>query len=121
MSALDDLVAHDVFTTTITVAEISYGLRLLPTGRRRSQLAVAAERLFDQVLDMRILYFDYAAADAYGSICASREAIGKPISRSAAMIAAICQANDAQLWTRNSIDFEHLQLPISNPWLAGDS
>ena len=35
-----------LFTTSITKAEILYGIALLPSGRRKTALADAAERMF---------------------------------------------------------------------------
>jgi predicted nucleic acid-binding protein len=48
----------DVYITTITRAEISYGIELLPAGKRRKAVADAAEVLFTQRLATPILPFD---------------------------------------------------------------
>src|SRR3546814_10849547 len=54
-----------VFTTTLTQAEIFYGLALLPEGRRRDDLLAAARPMFDVDLAGRVLPFDTDAASAY--------------------------------------------------------
>ena len=51
-----------VFTTTLTQAEIFYGLALLPEGRRRDDLLAAARPMFDVDLVGRVLPFDAEAA-----------------------------------------------------------
>ena len=45
--------------------------------------------------------------------------MGRPISLSDAMIAAICLAHDATLATRNVRDFDGLDLKLVNPFEAG--
>src|SRR3546814_13651801 len=67
-----DLMAG-VFTTTLTQAEIFYGLALLPEGRRRDDLLAAARPMFDVDLAGRVLPFDTDAASAYPEIAAGRK------------------------------------------------
>src|SRR3546814_3596346 len=62
-----------VFTTTLTQAEIFYGLALLPEGRRRDDLLAAARPMFDVDLAGRVLPFDTDAASAYPEIAAGRK------------------------------------------------
>jgi predicted nucleic acid-binding protein len=54
--------AATLFTTTITQAEILFGLALLPEGRRRSDLLMAAEQMFAEDFAGRVLPFDSMAA-----------------------------------------------------------
>ncbi|TIP21905.1 MAG: type II toxin-antitoxin system VapC family toxin, partial [Mesorhizobium sp.] len=46
------------------------------------------------------------------------ENLGRPVSLSDAMIAAICLAHDATLATRNVRDFDELGLKLVNPFEA---
>ena len=59
---------QDLYTTSITVAEILYGLARLPLGRRREQLALAARDLFGGFVE-HVLPFDVAAASRYRGHC----------------------------------------------------
>lgn len=113
---LDALPPSQVYLTTITVAEIRYGVARLPKGRRREQLSAAVATLFAEDFRGRVLPFDIGAADEYGAICAAREATGRPISTADAMIAAICRLHDATLVTRNTADFTGLGLSLFDPW-----
>ena len=65
-------VAHEpmdtLYTTTVSEAEIRVGIALLPEGRRRRELAAAAERLFAELFKERVLPFDGEAARAYGAV-----------------------------------------------------
>jgi len=107
------------FTTTITRAEILFGVAILPAGRRREELGVAVAGLFDVDLAGHILPFDGAAARVFAEIASSRHAAGHPISQADAQIAAIPRSRDAAVATRNVADFDGCGLSVLNPWGAG--
>lgn len=104
-----------LFTTTLTQAEIFYGLRLLPEGGRREDLVAAARPIFEIELAGRILGFDSDAALVYPEIAARRRLAGQPI----AQIAAITRSRGAQLATRNVRDFVSCGIVVIDPWLEG--
>jgi predicted nucleic acid-binding protein len=108
--------ATEIFTTSITEAEIFYGLELLAKGKRREDLLAAAEAMFAEDLAGRVLGFDSDAARAFSRIAAHRCALGKPISHADAQIAAITQVRGAKLATRNVADFEDCGLHAVDPW-----
>lgn len=105
-----------LFTTTVTRAEILYGLRLLPGGKRRRGLEQAVLAVFNDDFVNRVLGFDVHAADAYAEIAASRQAAGRPISQFDAMIAAMARSRGAALATRNVRDFADCGVEIVDPW-----
>lgn len=105
-----------VFTTTITRAEILFGIRLLPEGARRDGLWEAATNIFDIDFAGQILPFDSAAADEFAEISAARRAAGRPISQFDAQIAAITRSRGARLATRNVGDFSGCGFDVINPW-----
>ena len=107
----------DLYCSAIVVAEILYGLELLPDGRRKSDLQVGSERLFKVVLGGRILPFDEQAARQFARIASERRSRGRPIAELDAQIAAIAQVHDASLATRNTSDFEGCDLQLINPWV----
>ncbi|MCI2956414.1 type II toxin-antitoxin system VapC family toxin [Agromyces atrinae] len=112
---LDAQTAIEVTTTAITVAELRLGVMRLPDGARRREI----ERGVDQALDLfrgRILPFDERAATIYADIVATRDARGRPISAADAQIAAIALSQRGALATRNTRDFEHLDLELIDPW-----
>jgi len=109
---------NDLFTTTITMAEILYGVEILPRGKRREALLREAEATFAQDFASRILPFDERAAHFFALIAATRRVQGKPISVSDAQIAAISRASGATLATRNTDDFGGCGVQLINPWEA---
>jgi predicted nucleic acid-binding protein len=116
MNWLAGQIPSEVFVTTITVAEVLYGVEAVPHGKRRNWLLAAADRMFAQDFAGRILPFDEDAARAYATIVASRNASGRPISQFDAMIAAIARTNRATVATRNIADFEHCGVQLVDPW-----
>jgi toxin FitB len=105
-----------VFITAITQAEILYGIELLPSGKRRTLLAAAIEKLLTHEFDGRILPFDGESARLFPKIVAGRDAVGRPISQFDAMIASIVRSRRAAVATRNTSDFEQCGVRIVNPW-----
>jgi predicted nucleic acid-binding protein len=105
-----------VFTTTITLAEILYGVETLPPGKRRTRLLAAVERMFAEEFEGRILPFDEDAARAFAGIVASRHRAGRPISQFDAMIAAIARSHRAAVTTRNTADFDQCGIQVIDPW-----
>lgn len=110
--------ASSLYVTAITQAEVLYGIELLPMGRRRSAIEEAANAMFAEDFEARILAFGSDAATAYAKIVASRRNVGRPISQLDAQIAAIARATGARLATRNSADFDGCELSLINPWVS---
>ena len=61
-------VSSEIFVTTITQAEMYYGLALLPMGKRRSDMERAIQQMFKQDFSERILTFDSAVALEYAKV-----------------------------------------------------
>jgi len=105
----------DRFLTTIavTVAEIEFGLRRLPAGRRRAELE-ARFQAFTAAIG--VLPLDELAATRAGRMRADRESAGLSSHPSDMMIAGIAAAAGAALATRNVKDFAGLDLDVRDPW-----
>jgi toxin FitB len=107
-----------LFLTTITVAEILYGVALLPPGKRRDKLQAEAEATFVHDFPGRLLPFDEQAARLFGDIATGRRRQGRPINELDAQIASIARAHGAPLATRNVADFKACGVQLVNPWEA---
>jgi toxin FitB len=108
--------ATELFTTSITEAEVFYGIELLTKGKRRERLLAAAEAMFAEDLAGRIFGFESDTARVFSKIAAHRRGLGRPISHADAQIAAIAQVRGAKLATRNVTDFEDCGLDVVDPW-----
>ena len=105
----------ELFSTAVTVAEITYGLERLPRGRRRKSLEQSYQSLFVGMAD-HILPLDVEAALRYGPLLARRERAGSPMDSMDAQIACIAASRGMTLATRNERDFAGCGVPIVNPW-----
>lgn len=105
-----------LFTTAVTMAEVFYGLELLPQGRHRRDLTSAAERMFEVVFRARVLPFDTDAASVYGELAASRQKAGRPSAPFDLQVAAIARSRGAAVATRNTADFDLCDLTVIDPW-----
>ncbi len=105
-----------LFTTTVSQAEILYGVALLPKSKRRTTLEKAVQGLFEEDFFERLLSFDRAAAQSYAMIAADRRQLGRPISQFDAQIAAISHSRGAAIATRNDLDFTDCHIDVINPW-----
>lgn len=109
-----------LFTTTITEAELLYGVALLAEGQRRRALEAAIEQIFAVQLAGRILPFDSAAAREFAAIAATRRRAGRPIGEADGRIAGIARSRGATLATRNISDFGGCGLAIIDPWTVNE-
>lgn len=105
-----------LFLSTITIGEISYGLGILPIGKRRSALQKSFDKLVDHAFENRILVFDEKAARLYGEIMSERRQLGRPMAIADGQIAAIAKCNGFGIATRNVQDFDDCGLGIINPF-----
>jgi predicted nucleic acid-binding protein len=107
--------SNELYTTSITLAEIRYGIERLPAGRRRDLLKATVDDVFAAFED-QVLPFDAAAAAHYPRIVTRRDHAGLPIDGFDAQIASICRTHDAALATRNRKDFQDTGIDVIDPW-----
>ena len=113
---LDAQSLSSLFTTSVTQAEILYGIEILPHGRRRTALVEAVTTMFRERFGDRILAFGADASRLFAEIAASRRRAGRPISQFDCQIAAIARLHDAPLATRDTRDFQDCGLRLIDPW-----
>jgi len=114
---LDEIPAADIWISAVTIAEIRFGIELLPNGKRKRQLFDLAEQMFAEDFGGQCLPFDCEAAREYSKIVSKRQRHGHPISVEDAQIAAIACVGRLKLATRNVKDFSNIEgLKIINPW-----
>lgn len=105
-----------IWTTTINIFEIRYGLAIMPTGRRQSSMLEAFERAIEEKLERRVVSFDRIAAEQAASLMARRKIAGRPIDLRDTMIAGIALAQRATLATRNVRHFADIDATVVDPW-----
>ncbi len=105
-----------LYLSTVTIAEINFGIRVLPDGKRRHKLADLFEEFVTKGFDQRILPFDTKAAYLFADIAARRRELGRPMSFPDGQIAAIARSHHFAIATRNVTGFDHCGLDILNPF-----
>ena len=108
--------SQPVATTTISLAELYYGIYVLPEGKRKVELEKAVTLVIEDVLGDSLLAFDFRAGYIYAALVVRLRQEGLSISQSDAMIAAITKVHDGILITRNVKDFRHCGIEILNPF-----
>jgi hypothetical protein len=107
-----------VWTTSITVFEIRFGLNSMPSGQRKAQRIAAFERVLAKVIEQRFAPFDSEAAERAAELAVYRRRNGRPGELRDTMIAGIVLASHAKLATRNVKHFEDIASSVVNPWEA---
>jgi toxin FitB len=107
-----------LWTTSVTVFEIRYGLATMPSGRRRIERELSFKRAIEEQLEGRVLPFDEAAAEEAANLSAIRQHLGRRGDMRDTMIAGIALAQHATLVTRNVRHFDDLAVPVVDPWQA---
>jgi predicted nucleic acid-binding protein len=113
---IDSYAELDFFIAAPIIAELRFGLALLPEGRKRDALSKACDTIEDEIFAGRILAFDQRAAHAFARLRARRKMLGKPLAVMDAMVASIASAHAMTLATRNIADFADLDLALVNPF-----
>ena len=113
---LDQQPDSSIWTTSITIMEIRYGLQSMPAGRRREQMTQELEAVLKEEIEGRCAPFDIAAAEQTAELMTLRRRKGRPVELRDTMIAGIALATRATLATRNASHFEDLSVPVINPW-----
>ena len=113
---LDQQPRISVWTTSITVLEIRFGLQIMAAGKRRTTLLSMFDQLLAEVLEHRIADFDEASAQQAADLMAVRQKKGRPMDLRDTMIAGIALATRATLATRNVRHFQDAGCLVINPW-----
>jgi hypothetical protein len=115
---LDAQPSESVWTTSVSVFEVRFGLELLAKGRRRRALEDAFSQALSEDFAGRVVPFDEAAAECAAAMAAQRRRDGRVVEIRDVQIAGIATARRATIATRNTRHFEGLGLALVDPWLA---
>lgn len=113
----DRQAGSSIWTTSITVLEIQFGLQIMPAGKKRTGLSQIFELILGEI-DSRIAGLDEEAARATASLMASRQKTGRIGDLRDSMIAGIVIARHALLATRNIAHFSDISATVVDPWVA---
>ncbi|GFO83386.1 MAG: VapC ribonuclease Y4jK [Methyloceanibacter sp.] len=114
---LDEQVAETLYISSVTVAELLFGIGALPDGRRKQKLAVTLDGMLP-LFEGRILAFDTDAARHYADLAVAARKAGKGFPTPDGYIAAIATAHGFTVATRDASAFDAAGVPVIDPWTA---
>ena len=113
---IDAQIIETLYLSTITLAELRFGIAVLPPGKRRDTLHTSLEQRILPLFTDRILPFDAAASESYAMLRARAQANGKAIAPADGYIAATALSHGLIVATRDTVPFEAAGLTVINPW-----
>ena len=114
---LNEQVQETLYLSTVSLAELLFGISSMRSGRRRDALSGALGGLLE-LFGPRVLAFDIEAARCYARIATRARAAGNGFPVRDSFIAAIAAANGFAVATRDAAPFEAGGLRVINPWTA---
>ena len=112
---LNEQSAESLFLSSVSLAELLFGIGALPAVRRKSRLTEVFDGLTSLFGD-RVLTFDALAARRYGEIAVRARTAGKGLPTPDGYIAAIAAAHGFAVATRDTSPFEAAGLEVIDPW-----
>ena len=106
---------QSLYLSVLTLGEIRKGIEQLQDTRRRQSLIDWLEVELPHYFVGRLLSVDVLTADRWGHLMAGA---GRPLPAIDGLLAATALQHQLTLVTRNTRDFEGLDLPMINPWDA---
>jgi toxin FitB len=106
----------DLFISTISLGEITYGIELLPPSRRRNEFEAWFEQSVLAVFQDRLLPIDMPVARRWGELEAEVRKQGLTMQVKDSLIAATALVHGLTVVTRNDADFAPSGVAILNPW-----
>lgn len=114
---LDEQVAETLYISSVTVAELLFGIGAMPEGRRKQKLATTLDGMLP-LFEGRILAFDTDAARRYADLAVAARKAGKGFPTPDGYIAATAAAHDFAVATRDASAFNAAGVPVIDPWTA---
>ena len=113
---LDAQHPETLYLTAVNLSELLIGIALLPSGKRKRGMELAAQSLQVKLFAGRFLSFDREAAIAFSLLGSRAAAKGYPLSVADCQIAAIAAAHGFAVATRDTAPFIAAGVSVINPW-----
>jgi predicted nucleic acid-binding protein len=112
---LNDQVAETLYLSSVTLAELLFGIGALPAGKRKDVLAQALDGLVGLFRD-RVLPFDTDAARHYAQLVVTARSAGRGFPTPDGYIAAIAVSRGFIVASRDVAPYEAAGVKVINPW-----
>ena len=106
-----------LYLSSVTVAELLFGIGALPVGKRKDMLAQTLDGLMRLFRD-RVLPFDIDAARSYAELAVTAKRAGRGFPTPDGYIAAIAASRGFMVASRDTAPYEAASVTVINPWAA---
>ena len=114
LSLLEKVNWEDVYLSSFTIGELSYGIERLPSGKRKHELSIWVYMKLPLSFKDRILPHNSDVFIEWGRIRANAV---RTFPYDDMLLAAVAIFHDMTLVTRNIYDFEGIEgIKLLNPW-----
>ena len=112
---LNDQAAETLYLSSVTLAELLFGIAALPSGKRKEMLALTLEGLMGLFKDL-VLPFDVEAARHYADLAVVAKVSGRGFPTPDGYIAAIAASRGFIVASRDTAPYEAARVTVINPW-----
>ena len=112
---LNDQAVETLYLSTVTLAELLFGVAALPVGKRKNMLSGALEGLVG-LFEGRMLPFDAKAARQYAELAVTARNGGRGFPTPDGYIAAIAASRGFLVASRDTSPFAAVGLQVISPW-----
>ena len=109
--------AQTLYLSSVTLAELLFGIAALPNGKRKDMLAKALDGLLE-LFRGRVLPFDTDAARHYAELAVMARTGGRGFPTPDGYIAAIAASRGFIVASRDTAPYEAAHVTVINPWEA---
>ncbi|MBP7780251.1 MAG: type II toxin-antitoxin system VapC family toxin [Rhodoferax sp.] len=114
---LNGQAAETLYLSSVTVAELLFGIGALPVGKRKDMLAQTLDGLMRLFRD-RVLPFDIEAARCYAELAVTAKMSGLGFPTPDGYIAAIAASRGFIVATRDTGPYVAASVKVIDPWDA---
>ena len=112
---LNDQPVETLYLSSVTLAEMLFGIAALPAGKRKQMLSQTLDGLMGLFRD-RVLPFDTDAARRYAALAVLAKDSGRGFPTPDGYIAAIAASRGFIVASRDTAAFEAVGVAVINPW-----
>lgn len=114
---LNNQASETLYLSSVTVAELLFGIGALPTGRRKGMLVQTLDGLMTLFRD-RVLPFDIDAARCYAELALTAKIAGRGFPTPDGYIAAIAESRGFIVASRDTAPYDAASVTVINPWVG---
>ena len=112
---LNNQATETLYLSSVTLAELLFGIGALPAGRRKNMLACALDGLLE-LFEGRVLPFDTDAARYYAELALTAKNSGRGFPTPDGYIAAIAASTGFMVASRDTSPYHSSGVQVINPW-----